>query len=634
MKVQFLHQQSKSMLVTIAMIFLIAFARAQAVPTIEPKVISVNKKDPAEIRASFLSQKYLQKKENFEGRTGKRQSKPLSFVGDKENGQDDFAPKDFNACPGPPKPVTGFEGNPETPFNLPPVGYYASESSIAISNAGKIVSISNGWIRYYDEKGKLLFSDSLYHFCSGLIDVRVQYDPKQDRFVFLSSYGVTDFVNIFAGEGVVLGFSKSNNPLDGWNFYYYPDSQIGDNATGDYPQLGISNDEVFFTELRLDEDGNVTSSAIIQVDKAAGYSGKASIHSQVYFVALSGNYNASIVPASGGSTTYGPNMYFVMADESGVDDDLYYVFEITNTLSKHATLKNYGPVHSGELYSPAPVSIQPPGIPLYDVLAGVDDFMQNAFYENGILQFSQNSARNGKAAVCIGRIKGIPDKLSCKSQTITSPNLFLSFPQIAYAGNGSNDNSAIVGIEYTGEHKYPGLEAVFVNNDFLISPPRQVKAGEDSINALWGDYSALCRRYNHPGECWMEGQYGSKVFKNINWIANLKVEDCKNGNFLTNNFTALSPKIRLYSFSNYPNPFSNSTTISFSIPESKQVSIQVFDEEGRLIKTITNTLAQAGTHQLKWDAANDTGGRVAPGIYYLKLDTGDYSEIKKLSVLK
>ena len=88
-------------------------------------------------------------------------------------------------CPAPPLVNTNFEGNRQTPFYLPPVGYYASECNIAISNAGKIVSISNGWMNYYNETGALVFSDSLYHFGHSLIDCHVVYDPKKDRFVFL-----------------------------------------------------------------------------------------------------------------------------------------------------------------------------------------------------------------------------------------------------------------------------------------------------------------------------------------------------------------------------------------------------------------------------------------------------------------
>ena len=93
-------------------------------------------------------------------------------------------------------------------------------------------------------------------------------------------------------------------------------------------------------------------------------------------------------------------------------------------------------------------------------------------------------------------------------------------------------------------------------------------------------------------------------------------------------------KSNTISLSNYPNPFSSSTTISFSLSQSQKVSIQVFDGAGRLIKTIANEQMQAGTHQFTWNAADENGTAVASGMYYLKFNAGSYAETKKISVLK
>jgi FlgD Ig-like domain len=83
-----------------------------------------------------------------------------------------------------------------------------------------------------------------------------------------------------------------------------------------------------------------------------------------------------------------------------------------------------------------------------------------------------------------------------------------------------------------------------------------------------------------------------------------------------------------------PNPFSNNTSISFTLPQSQKVSIQIFDIDGRLIKTIVNEQMQAGVHQLTWNATIENGTLVAKGMYYLRLNTGSYAETKKLSLIK
>lgn len=84
----------------------------------------------------------------------------------------------------------------------------------------------------------------------------------------------------------------------------------------------------------------------------------------------------------------------------------------------------------------------------------------------------------------------------------------------------------------------------------------------------------------------------------------------------------------------YPNPFSTSTTISFTLLQSQKVSIQIFDIEGRLIKTLANEQMATGVHQITWNATNESGGVIANGMYYLKINSGRYAETKKISVVK
>lgn len=592
------------------------------------KVFSVPKKDPAEIRKQLTTQQHFGENELTErGHEMEREKVAGQSESVDEDFTDHFESEDRSPCAQPLKLGTAFEGNPRTPFYLPPVGYYASECAIAISNTGKIVSISNGWIGYYDETGSLLFSDSLYHFCSGLIDVRVQYDPKQDRFVFVSSYGITDFDTVFMQLGTLVAFSKSNDPLDGWNFYYLPDSLIGDNSVIDYPLLGISDDEVFITEVRFDENDEWTHNNIMQIDKMAGYAAEANINVQIFSDTASAVIDeADIVPAGGGSTSYGPNMYFVSAHESGPTDDLYFVYEVTNTIaSGTAALNVYGPVHSGEFYSPVPLSFQKPGVPLFNVFYGIDDFVQNAFYENGILQFCQNTKANGKAAVLVGRISGIPNNLSCSAQTISHPHLSCEFPQIVYAGNSSDENSAVLGFEFTGKHWYPGVAATFIDNDFSVSAIKKVKSGEDSINGLWGDYSGICRRYNQQGEFWIEGQYGSVIENSINWISQLKLKPCAgNKEDLSNeNQDELSLIAK-------PNPLNELTVVSYRLPEKSDVTIQILDVEERLIRTLADEQMGEGTHTLTWNAKDEKGIEVSEGIYFLMMKTE--REVKTIAV--
>jgi len=83
-----------------------------------------------------------------------------------------------------------------------------------------------------------------------------------------------------------------------------------------------------------------------------------------------------------------------------------------------------------------------------------------------------------------------------------------------------------------------------------------------------------------------------------------------------------------------PNPLSNSTTISFSLSNTQKVSINIFDMNGRLVKTLLNSELQQGTHQLVWNVKDEKGNAVAAGIYFLRTQIENSVETKKIIVAR
>ncbi len=84
----------------------------------------------------------------------------------------------------------------------------------------------------------------------------------------------------------------------------------------------------------------------------------------------------------------------------------------------------------------------------------------------------------------------------------------------------------------------------------------------------------------------------------------------------------------------YPNPFNPETTITFDLAQDGNVSLQVYDIQGRLIKTLLNNGMFAGRHEIKWDGKTSSGINAASGVYLVKLKTGGYSKYTKVSLLK
>ena len=80
---------------------------------------------------------------------------------------------------------------------------------------------------------------------------------------------------------------------------------------------------------------------------------------------------------------------------------------------------------------------------------------------------------------------------------------------------------------------------------------------------------------------------------------------------------------------NYPNPFNPRTTIEFSVPQSGNVHLGVFNVLGQEVATLVSEYVQSGKHQASWDA---TG--VASGVYFYRLQAGGFVQSRKLVLLK
>jgi hypothetical protein len=85
---------------------------------------------------------------------------------------------------------------------------------------------------------------------------------------------------------------------------------------------------------------------------------------------------------------------------------------------------------------------------------------------------------------------------------------------------------------------------------------------------------------------------------------------------------------------NYPNPFNPSTTISYALPKSSQVTMVIYDLLGNMVKTLVNESLDAGTYEMTWDATNNAGVQVPSGNYILKMVAGDFTQTRKMTLLK
>ncbi len=80
---------------------------------------------------------------------------------------------------------------------------------------------------------------------------------------------------------------------------------------------------------------------------------------------------------------------------------------------------------------------------------------------------------------------------------------------------------------------------------------------------------------------------------------------------------------------NYPNPFNSSTTIGYSIPEGGPVSLIIYNLVGKELETLVNQEQSPGEYKVNFNAS-----RYSSGIYFYRLEAGDYTEIEKMALIK
>ncbi len=85
---------------------------------------------------------------------------------------------------------------------------------------------------------------------------------------------------------------------------------------------------------------------------------------------------------------------------------------------------------------------------------------------------------------------------------------------------------------------------------------------------------------------------------------------------------------------NYPNPFNPETTISFDIPERSRVQLTIYDLLGKKITVLSDGVTVAGSHTIRWSGTDTFGLTVGSGVYILRFDAGEFSQTRKMLLLK
>ena len=83
-----------------------------------------------------------------------------------------------------------------------------------------------------------------------------------------------------------------------------------------------------------------------------------------------------------------------------------------------------------------------------------------------------------------------------------------------------------------------------------------------------------------------------------------------------------------------PNPFGCDTRIRLDLPREAKVRVEVFEVTGRLVRVLADTNLPPGTHVIAWSGDGEGGQPLAPGVYTLRMEAGDFMQSRRVVILR
>ena len=119
-------------------------------------------------------------------------------------------------------------------------------------------------------------------------------------------------------------------------------------------------------------------------------------------------------------------------------------------------------------------------------------------------------------------------------------------------------------------------------------------------------------------------------------FAKVEARDMQNHTIMPqHSVAAVAPKVFATAFAPaMPNPFNQRTTLRFSLAKVARADLQVFSVDGRLVRTLSNGVREAGEYQVEWNGTDDSGRPLNAGVYYVRLVTPQLKQTRVVTFLK
>ncbi|MCC6818532.1 MAG: T9SS type A sorting domain-containing protein [Bacteroidia bacterium] len=477
-----------------------------------------------------------------------------------------------------------------------------NDNNMAINNDSMVVSVWNTYIRVYNTNGVLKKNWGLEFFPSDpkatkpgngvgslnrSYDPKIVFDPASNRFIIVFLEGSES-----SDTRIIVSFSKTSNPLDGWNVYELTGKPFGGTLWTDYPMIAINGEDLFITVNILKDNTDwkdgFTQSVIWQVPKVDGYSADTLRYNLWSDIKFENKSIWSICPVQDAYQPGEQGLYFLSVRPGDVSNDTVFLHRISNNYS------HPNPVYSLKVLKADKAYGVPPSAPQKQsgfMLQTNDARVLGAFYVNNKIQYVQTSRNsvNGRSSVFHGVIQ-FP---ASSSPTITAniisyDSLDIAYPTIVHAGNNVFGKQSLITFSHSSEYYLPGTSIVYFDNNGEYSPLLMTKSGEGYINSFiadsserWGDYTSIQRSYVDYNEFWVVGSFGKSNNTVGTWISKVRMNDpMVSVENLHLNQNAIA----------FPNPVIDFIHIPFETSLEQEVVVTIFDASGRIIASFTQVL--------------------------------------------
>lgn len=499
-----------------------------------------------------------------------------------------------------------------------------NDNTVAVSRAGFVVAAANSTVNFYDKSDNKIRTYTLPAFAKDAnifsFDPKVIYDWVYDRFILVFLEGKTA-----AASKVVICFSTSGDPMGKWFVYHLSGNINNKGVWFDFPNIAVSENDLFVCGNKF-TDGNASrGSVIFQIVKQTGYKGGGSLKYKIYDTLETQFQDPlfSLYPAGHGQALSGPGMFFVNSIKGGGNE--IDISQVTDSLNSGKAVFKVTQYNTNFNYK-VPFNTLMKGSPNAKILLNNDCRILGALTLKNYIFFCLHADldTNGYSSLVLCRFNTKTGKID--SSTLSGYKTSFGYPNIASIGYGDWDNTIAMTFLASSNKMYPSSYYTTIEQDFTWAQPTLIKAGDWYYNThrpldpteRWGDYTGVCRwNGNYCPAAVTQTSYATKRIdqNNVvwgdysNWTARLIY--CNPNSIEKTIEPVLNTTI-------YPNPVNvEFAHLDFSIKHTEKIKIDVYDTEGKWLKTLSNSILPEGSYSFMIETST-----LPNGIYYIHIVNG------------